>query len=267
MTGQLQKISSQDSWIHGTGGRLFVRVWSPELPDSTTPICLLHDSLGSVELWRDFPEQLCAHTGRQVIAYDRLGFGKSDARHEKLPIDFVAREAEGDFAAVRQQLGIGSFIVFGHSVGGGMAIHCAATFGDDCVAVITESAQAFVEDKTVQGIEAARALFTDPEQVSRLRKYHGEKAAWILDAWIGTWLSPAFASWSLRSVLPQLTSPLLVLHGRDDEYGSTRHPELLGQLAGGTTEVVIIDDTRHVPHREREACVVDLVARFLRSHD
>ncbi len=250
--------------VPGTAGQLFVRIWSPENPTGLAPLFLFHDSLGSVELWRHFPAALCAATGRQVIAYDRLGFGKSDERSDTLALDFVAQEAEGDFAAVRRHLGVGKFIVFGHSVGGGMAVYCAARFGEDCVALITESAQAFVEDRTVQGIEAARALFEDPEQVNRLKRYHGEKARWVLDAWINSWLHPAFASWSLREVLPKVHCPTLAIHGIDDEYGSPAHPELIGKLVGGQAQVEIMADTRHVPHREREALVIEKVAAFVK---
>lgn len=248
-------------------GRLFVRIWSPENPAPGLPVILLHDSLGCVELWRDFPAALCAATGRQVIAYDRLGFGKSDAHPARLSLDFVAKEAHTGFASVRQQLDIHRFILFGHSVGGGMAVHCAARFNEACAALITESAQAFVEDRTVQGIEEARELFKDPDQVDRLKKYHGEKAEWVLDAWINSWLNPAFASWSLKPVLPQVKCPVLAIHGSDDEYGSSRHPELIGQLAGGTAQVEIMAGTRHVPHREKEDIVVGVVARFLESLD
>jgi pimeloyl-ACP methyl ester carboxylesterase len=259
---------AHDTWIAGPDGRLFVRSWSPEpphSPHSPIPIILLHDSLGCVELWRSFPAALCAATGRRVIAYDRLGFGRSGAYPGKLPLDFISREAETGFAALRRQLGIGRFVVFGHSVGGGMAVHCAARFAGDCVALVTESAQAFVEARTVRGIEDARELFKDPGQLDRLAKYHGDKAAWVLDAWIGSWLSPAFAAWSLAPVLPEVRCPLLVVHGNDDEYGSPRHPELIGQLASGAAQVQVLAGTRHVPHREQEEAIVALVAGFLRS--
>lgn len=260
-----QNITSEDAWVQGVNGRLFARMWFAKTDDGRAPVALLHDSLGSVELWRNFPAALCAATGRRVIAYDRLGFGKSDRHPGRLEVDFVAKEAETDFAAVRQQLGIDRFVLFGHSVGGGMAVNCAARFTEECVAVITESAQAFVEDRTIQGIEEARELFKDPEQVDRLKKYHGDKAQWVLDAWIGSWLHPAFASWSLEPVLPRMKCPVLAIHGLEDEYGSTRHPELIGRLAGGQAQVEIMTDTRHVPHREKEEAVVARVARFLHS--
>lgn len=267
MNHRPQASHSQDRLVNSQDGRLFTRTWSPAVPRSTVPMVLLHDSLGSVELWRGFPAGLCASTGRQVIAYDRLGFGQSDPYPGKLPLDFVAREAVSGFAAIRQQLGIDRFALFGHSVGGGMAVHVAATFAKACIALITESAQAFVEQKTLQGIAEARATFKDPGQFARLRKYHDAKAGWVLDAWINTWLNPDFAAWSLASVLPQVTCPTLAIHGNEDEYGSSRHPELIAQLSGGSTRLEVLPATRHVPHRETEAAILKLVADFLAPLD
>lgn len=267
MNAHTEHALVEDRWIDGPGGRLFVRVWSPAASSGRAPLILLHDSLGSVDLWRDFPAALCAASGRQVVAYDRLGFGRSDAHPGVLALDFVASEARHDFAAVHAGLGIDRFVVFGHSVGGGMAVHCAAHFGDACVALVTESAQTFVEDRTVQGIETAQALFQDPAQVERLGRYHGAKARWVLDAWIGSWLDPAFADWSLAPVLPQVACPTLVIHGVDDEYGSPRHPEQIAALTGGPASLALMADTRHVPHREREAEVVARVTEFIAGLD
>lgn len=255
--------SSADRFLPVPGGRLFVRSWLPAVECSPVPLLLLHDSLGSVELWRDFPALLCARTGRRVVAYDRLGFGRSAPYPGRLPLDFIAGEARGSFAAVLAGLEIERFIVFGHSVGGGMAVHCAAHYGAACVGLITESAQAFVEDRTVQGIEEARELFRDPAQVGRLARYHGDQAAWVLDAWISSWLSPDFADWSLRDVLPQVHCPLLVLHGEGDEYGTPRHPELIGALAAGPAQVEVLPGLRHVPHREDVETVLAKVQPFV----
>ena len=261
-------IQPRDGWADHPQGRIFAREWS--LPGAgahrpASPIVLFHDSLGCVELWRDFPAELSAASGRRVIAYDRLGFGRSDAREVLPELDFIAEEARVYFPAVREQLGLERFVVFGHSVGGGMAVNCAAHHGAACVALITESAQAFVEDRTVEGLEDARALFKDPGQVDRLKRYHGDKARWVLDAWIESWLAPAFATWSLRPVLPQVDCPALVIHGVDDEYGSPVHPALIAELSGGLARLELMADTRHVPHREREADVVAMVRAFLET--
>lgn len=180
-----------------------------------------------------------------------------------MALDFVASEAGHDFTAVIQHLGITSFIVFGHSVGGGMAVNCAARFGKSCIALITESAQAFVEDRTIAGIEEARELFRDEGQVNRLDKYHGGKARWVLDAWIGSWLHPDFSNWSLSPALPNVVSPALVIHGIDDEYGSPKHPQSIAELSGASARLEIMKDTKHVPHRERETEVVRMVSDFV----
>ncbi|MBV8037247.1 alpha/beta fold hydrolase [Roseateles sp.] len=252
-----------DHWIHHPRGRLFARAWTPAAGTGAAPILLLHDSLGCVALWRDFPAALAAATGRRVVAHDRLGFGRSDARAGVLPLDFIAEEARSFVPAVLEQLGIDRFVAFGHSVGGGMAVHCAAALDARCEALITESAQAFVEDRTVRGLLAARELFKAPEQMERLARHHGDQAAWVLEAWLGTWLSPGFASWSLMDVLPEVRCPTLAIHGADDEYGSPRHPELIARLAGGGARVELLAATGHVPHRERPAQVLAAVSGWL----
>lgn len=252
-----------EHWVHYPRGRLFARSWTPSGQRAAAPLVLLHDSLGCVELWRDFPAALAEATGRRVVAYDRLGFGRSDAREGPMPLDFIAEEARSFFPAVLEQLGIARFVAFGHSVGGGMAVHCAAELSARCEALITESAQAFVEDRTVQGLRAAREQFQEAGQMERLARYHGDKAAWVLEAWLGTWLSAEFAGWSLEDVLPRVSCPVLAIHGAEDEYGSARHPELIGQLAGGEACVELLAGVGHLPHRERAGAIVSAVQGWL----
>jgi pimeloyl-ACP methyl ester carboxylesterase len=257
--------TTREVWIKHPRGQMYATTTEPGACALDTPIVLLHDSLGSVELWRDFPAALAEGTGRRVIAYDRLGFGRSDARCDLLSREFVADEAETYFPVIREELGLERFVLFGHSVGGGMALHCAAKFADACDAVITESAQAFVEDRTLDGIRVAKEQFEQDGQLARLEKYHGDKAAWVLNAWTGTWLSREFADWSLASVLPRVRCPLLVIHGMEDEYGSRRHPEMIAKGTSGRARLKLMADTHHVPHRERQREVVEMVAAFLRG--
>ncbi len=224
---------------------------------------LLHDSLGCVELWREFPTRLCDSTGLMVIAYDRLGFGRSDPYRGALTPDFIRMEAVRSLPALGRQFGFDHFIALGHSVGGAMAIHCAVTLAAACRAVITESAQAFVEERTLEGIRAAEREFQKEGQLERLRKYHGDKARWVLDAWVQTWLSPQFTTWSLAAALPQVRCPLLAIHGDQDEYGSIEHAQRIAGGVAGRSELEILKGCGHVPHREREAEVVSRVKSFL----
>lgn len=198
-----------------------------------------------------------------VLAYDRLGFGKSDPHPSALSLDFISTEAEEDFAAIKDQLDIDHFIAFGHSVGGGMAVNCAARYKQSCTALITEAAQAFVEDKTLNEIEAAKIAFKDENHFQRLKKYHGDKAGWVLASWTDTWLHPSFASWTLASILPSITCPTLVIHGVDDAYGSQRHPITFAENLGGPVQLEMLPETGHVPHKEKTQAVLRLIQAFL----
>jgi pimeloyl-ACP methyl ester carboxylesterase len=254
-----------DQTIVGAHGRYFVRTWDPE-DEPATAILLLHDSLGSVELWRDFPEQLGAATGRIVIAYDRLGYGKSDPNPD-LPADNVVESESETVAQLLDDLDIERFIAFGHSIGGEMALACASRLGERCAGVIAESAQYWLEDTTLAAIRAGRAQFDDPEQLGRLKKYHGDKAQWVLDAWAATWLRPSMRGWSILPELPRVTCPLLLIHGDNDGFTSVEQPRKAAELAGGPVQVEILAGCGHIPHREQPEVVLGLVAEFLSTVD
>jgi pimeloyl-ACP methyl ester carboxylesterase len=261
-------LSVEDVWVPHPEGRLFARSWAPADPQRISmaaPLVLLHDSLGCVDLWRDLPVRIAQATGRRVIAYDRLGFGRSDARREQPSLDFVAEEASRYFPVLCDHLGLERFALLGHSVGGGMAIECAAAFPTRCEALVTIAAQVFAEERTLQGIRAAKVQFEDPAQVQRLARYHGARAQWVLHAWTDSWLHPGFAGWNVLEALGRLRAPMLAIHGELDEYGSVRHPALIGERAGGTARIEVLPDTGHVPHRERTDLVLELVAGFLRG--
>ena len=251
-----------DILLNVPGGKIFARRWQPAPLASDVPLILLHDSLGCVELWRDFPEALARRLGRPVVAYDRLGFGRSSQRKDRPASDFLNEEAETHFPAVRAALGITDFALFGHSIGGAMALVAASRAQNPCKAVVSESAPAFVEDRTLAGIRRSAALFQQPEQFERLTRWHGAKARWVLEAWTGIWLSPDFASWSLEPDLPLVRCPVLLIQGDEDEYGSARVPEFIRDHLGGPAEVHILSGCGHVPHRERPDEVTDLIAQF-----
>lgn len=240
-------------------GQLYAQHWHIDSPQA--PIILLHDSLGSVALWRDFPEKLAQTTQRSVIAYDRLGFGQSSPHPDQLQPDFVLTEATNAFAAVLDYFQLQQFVVFGHSVGGGMAVGCAAAYPERCEGLIIESAQAFNETQTLEGIRLAQKSFQEPAQWQRLEKYHADQTAWVLSAWIDTWLSDAFADWHLDASAQQVQAPSLILHGEYDEYGSLAHPQRFAQHIQHS-QVKILAGCHHVPHREQTAEVLQHIQAF-----
>lgn len=258
-------IAPEQLRIDTPRGQLHAARWNVEATGKAgrAPIVLLHDSLGCVALWRDFPARLAHATQRTVIAYDRLGFGRSDPHPGPIAPTFIHDEATTDFAAVRAQLRLERFALFGHSVGGGMAVTCAAAHADGCVAVVAESAQAFVEDRTLQGVREAQLRFRDPAQVDRLRRYHGDKAPWVLSSWIDTWLSPGYAEWSLEAELRAVRLPVLAIHGDQDEFGSPHHPQTIADLAGEGSRALLLAGCGHVPHRDRPDEVLAAVRPWL----
>ncbi|MEZ5826408.1 MAG: alpha/beta hydrolase [Geminicoccaceae bacterium] len=247
------RVAFGDGWLH-------VRSWLPAGESSRAPVLLFHDSLGCIALWRSFPQCLAQATGRRVIAYDRLGFGLSSPYPGRMDVDLIEREASDVVPVLIEHFGLTELVACGHSIGGGMALETAAMPGGSCRAVITSGAQAFVEDMTREGIRRAQEEFADPEQFARLRKYHGDKAEWVLDSWTGNWLSEKFAGWDNAGTVERVSCPVLAIHGANDEYGSIEHPRRIAAHGG---EMEILDGIGHFPHRQDEAQVVAIIQRFL----
>lgn len=261
----MQECISEALQIDVSGGRIFGRRWTPASLTGHAPIVLLHDSLGCVATWRDFPAQLANRVGRSVLAYDRLGFGQSSERQSRPSLRFIDEEAETVFPELCRTLGLEEVVLFGHSVGGGMAIAIAGhnSRAGLCASVITESAQAFVESRTTAGVQAAKAHFSRPAQLEKLAKYHGSKARWVLEAWTETWLDPNFAHWNLDANLDQVQCPVLAIHGDQDEYGSIAFPHRIANGVSGYAESLILEGVGHAPHRDAPENILDAVTAFL----
>jgi pimeloyl-ACP methyl ester carboxylesterase len=255
-------VAVSECFLDVEGEQVFVRLCNPVNEQSElSSVLLFHDSLGSVDLWRDFPERLAVATGRQVIAYDRLGFGRSSALRSLPHLDFIAAEALEIVPELLRQLGLKQVVLCGHSVGGGMAIETAAHHPERVTALITIAAQAFVEDKTRAGIIEAKAAFADPAVLRRLEKYHGDKARSVVQAWTEVWLDPDFADWNVDSAVAVMTAPTLAIHGERDEYGSSEHPQRIARHTNG--RVKILPGVGHVPHRESPDLLLEVVRDFL----
>lgn len=260
----MRDIKIDEQYVYIDSQHIYLKRFQSELSDaSKLPIILLHESLGSVALWKDFPKQLAQATGHEVIAYDRLGFGLSSALTDSLTADFVWQEAKGAFAAVIQACKLNQFIVLGHSVGGGMALSVAAEYPEHCQAVISVSAQAAVESLTLAGIQAAKVNFQKPELYNRLAKYHMDKTQWVLDAWTETWLAPMFANWNLDEILSRVNCPVQVIHGAKDQYATLAQPERIVAQVCGPVELYILDDCGHFPHQEKTSDMIQLIHKFV----
>lgn len=256
----------EEHWIDTPLVRYFAKSWTPKASavEPYAPILLFHDSLGSVELWRDFPHLLATATSRRVVAYDRFGFGRSSSHPGGWSVGFIDDEAEHCFPVLQNSLAFTNFVAFGHSVGGAMAAACASRYSTQCEALITESAQAYVDTGVLEGIRQSKQFFESNNQIDRLAKYHGDKALWVLSTWCDTWLSEAFASWTINQSAPNVLCPQLVFHGDRDEYGSIDHARYIATLSNDSSNLIILNECGHVPHREYPDVIVRETEKFLR---
>jgi pimeloyl-ACP methyl ester carboxylesterase len=231
-------------------------------PKSHT-LVFLHDSLGCITTWREFPKELSASLGLDSVVYDRQGYGRSQAMGpEPRGLDYMHREADV-LTALLEQLGIEQAILFGHSDGGTIALLAAARHPQRIAAVITEGAHVFVEEVTLQGIELARQLYATTDLPARLQRHHGERTEALVQAWIATWSAPFFRGWDITEDIAPVRCPALVLQGVDDEYGTVAQVQAIAASVSGPVQVHMIPGAAHSPHKEAPEVVLDLVVRFV----
>ncbi|MEG1591419.1 alpha/beta fold hydrolase [Chryseobacterium sp.] len=226
-------------------------------------IVFLHDSLGSVQLWRDFPEKLAEATQCNVLAYDRLGYGKSFPMitYER-ENNYMELEADG-LNDLLSELNINDAILFGHSDGGTIALIAASKYPEKVKVIICEAGHIFVEDITVKGVKEALNAYNTTNLPQRLEKYHGDKVEIIVKAWTEIWLSEKFRTWNIESFLQNITSPLLFIQGEADEYGTLDQVEKTVSQVKGTAEKFIIPNIGHTPHKESPEIVLNKSIEFI----
>ncbi len=234
-------------------------------------LVFLHEGLGSISMWRSFPETLCTATRRRGLVADRTGHGAAPMFADPVrgghPLDYHDREAEALIALLNDQ-GIDRAILFGHSDGGTIALLAAALAPERVIACITEAAHVFVEDITVAGIQEAVAAYE--AQDSRLRaallRHHGAaRADRVFYRWADAWLSPAFADWNIEHRLPAVRCPVLAIQGLDDEYGTPRQIMAIVEQVSGPATPLLIENSGHAPHMDSEAAVIGAVSELLRT--
>lgn len=231
--------------------------------ENRATIVFLHDSLGSTQLWRDFPSRLSQALQCNILVYDRIGYGKSDAMKTHIrPQNYM--EVEADILnEVLLKLNINNAILFGHSDGGTIALIAAAKYPEKIDAVICEAGHIFVEEITVKGVSDALLAYKTTNLPERLKKYHGDKVDMLFKAWTEIWLKDDFKSWNIECLLPKITCPLLFIQGENDEYGTLDQVEKTISKVSGKSEKYIIDNVGHTPHKEMPNLVLNKTVSFL----
>lgn len=226
-------------------------------------IVFLHDSLGCVQLWRDFPKKLSVATNCNCLVYDRYGYGRSEPMSSfERPNNYLDLEAE-NLNALLEKFEIDQAILFGHSDGGSISLIAASNFPKRIKAVIVEAAHIFVEDITLKGIFDMEEVYNNTDLPQRLKKYHGDRTEMIFAAWTKTWTRDSYRSWNIEYLLPKITCPLLFIQGEDDEYGSLKQVDCTIEKVQVAAEKFILPNVGHSPHKEAAETVLEKSIAFI----
>lgn len=235
------------------------------IPKATTTIIFLHDSLGSIALWRDFPKMIAEATFCNVLIYDREGYGQSSPFTTKTRgNDYLEIEADVLYQLIHQ-FNLKNVVLFGHSDGASIALIFASKYPHAVQAVISEAAHIFVEQQTLNGIQAAVHNYLTTDLKTRLMRYHGDKTDAVFNAWTNTWLQPAFKSWSMEHFLPGIKCPTLIIQGLEDEFGTMAQVTGIAENIKGKAAVFLLPSIGHSPHKEAPEATVARVQQFLQS--
>lgn len=235
-----------------------------ELRPGRPTLVFLHEGLGSIAQWKDFPAALAERCGLPAVVYERWGFGGSEALVLPRQRDYLQQEAEVALPDLLTALGVDRPLLYGHSDGGSIALLFAAAFPGRPLACITEAAHVFVEEVSLAGIREAVEAWQNTGLPQRLARYHGNQAETVFRGWADTWLRPDFRDWTVSSAaLARIACPCLVAQGADDRYGTLEQVERIASGVSGTAEQLVIPGCGHAPHREARETMLSEAARFI----
>jgi pimeloyl-ACP methyl ester carboxylesterase len=245
--------------------RLRVRRLSPEKTDGLerTTLVFLHEGLGCIEMWRDFPQRLCDATLCKGIVYDRTSYGRSTAWPTDPGLRYMEIEADDVLPRLLTALGIEDCVLVGHSDGGTIALNYAASDPEPLRAVVTIAAHAINEPVCVAAIHRARKAFASGDLRQRLLKYHGDNVDRAFHLWSDAWVAPGFEPMDANGRLPGVQVPVQAIQGEEDDYGSELQLGIIAGKVGGYCETRLIADCGHSPHLQQPAQVLSEIARFI----
>ena len=244
-------------------GRSLNYEWTGGGSDARPVLVFLHEGLGSIRQWRDFPAQVAEATGCRALVYDRYGYGDSDILDHKRTVHFMHDEALRSLPEVLSQLKIENPILVGHSDGASIAlIHAGAGFKVKAVAAMAP--HVFIEPVCLSSIRKAAATFESTDLKDRLGKYHRD-ARKTFYGWADVWLDPGFAGWDIRDdYLPKIGCPVLAIQGENDEYGTMAQLDEIARCVKGS-ELLKLADCGHSPFRDQPGPVLDALGRFVEA--
>lgn len=259
---QTPDVTVQEVTVHGR--RLEVVRISATRPD-TPDLVFLHEGLGSVSHWKDFPARVAAATGCPITIYSRYGNGNSDLLTEARPVTYMHDEALHSLPHLLEQLHIDNPILIGHSDGGSIALVYAGAH-DQVRGLILLAPHVFVEDLSVASIAEAKTNFETTNLPEKLARHHRD-AARTFWGWNHIWLHPDFRRWNIEEYLSKIACPILAIQGRDDQYGTMAQVQAIQRQCAGPVESLALEDCRHSPQRDQPEATLEAITKFVNRID
>ncbi len=235
--------------------------WVGDSASTHPSVVFLHEGLGSLAMWKGFPERLCTDHGFKGLVFSRYGYGQSTPKpaDERWTPEFMHAQAHEVLPALFEHLQITKPWLFGHSDGASIALLHAARF--DVAGIIVVAPHIFVEDVSIASIEQAREAYAGTGLRARLARYHADPDS-AFRGWNDVWLSPAFRHWNIQTELATIRCPVLAVQGEDDEYGTLEQIRGIAQKLP-KTRLLVIPKCAHSPHRDQPALLAREASRFI----
>jgi pimeloyl-ACP methyl ester carboxylesterase len=251
--------------------------WIGPRPGEAPTIVFLHEGLGCVGTWREFPDRLASAAGCGALVYSRLGYGASDPVRGPRPVRFMHDEALAVLPAVVEYFKLGEVVLFGHSDGASIAVIYAGALSRgvwkpqdpppgpvSVAALVLEAPHVFVEPICTERIVRIAGEYETTRLRERLMRHHGANTGSMFRSWTGVWLTPEFERWNIEGYLPSIEIPVLVVQGEDDEYGTLKQVDSILTHVRGPAESLVLSRCGHSPHFDCPSDVLEATTRFIR---
>ncbi len=254
--------------FYAVGGRRLEYQWLGPAAEDALTLVFLHEGLGCVGLWKEFPQRVAQASGCGVLVYSRLGYGASDPVKPPRPLNYMHDEGLRVLPALLDAAGVRRAVLVGHSDGGSIAlIYTGGGSGRSdprIKGLVLMAPHVFVEPLSLSSIHNSKIAYTEGDLRDRLRPYHGGNVDGAFWGWNRAWLDPAFVTWNIEAYLPQIEVPVLLVQGVDDEYGSDRQLQAIASQLGGTVDTLRFEHCGHSPFRDQPRLTEQAIVNFVR---
>ncbi len=239
--------------------------WIGPQPNAAPTIVFLHEGLGCLTMWRDFPDRVASATGCGALVYSRMGYGASDPVHEPRPVRFMHDEALDVLPAVIERFQLQEVVLFGHSDGASIAVIYTGARSGPIRGLFLEAPHVFVEPICIESITRIARAYETTRLRERLARYHGGNTDSMFKTWTDVWLRPEFRQWNIEEYLPAIESPVLVVQGENDKYGTLRQVDAVVTQVSGPVRSLVLAGCGHSPHSDQPDDVLEAASRFIRE--